>query len=92
MGPKAMVTLPKSGLFQAESPYLGGQWRSIRQISLLVLTRKFQTDWLKVTFLGEVETAIRLGIQSSFADVGPSTSDSILGLLFLSFFSPKIGT
>ena len=46
----------------------------------LVLTKKFQIVRLKVTFLGEVETAVRLGVKSWFADVGLSTSDSILGL------------
>lgn len=37
-------------------------------------------NWLRVTFLGEVETAIKF----CFADVTLSTSDSILG--WLSFF------
>ena len=45
-----------------------------------MLTKKFQIVWLKVTFLGEVETAVRLGVKSWFADVELSTSDSILGL------------
>ena len=36
----------------------------------VLLTRQFQTDWLKVTFLQEVETAVRLGIKSWFGDVG----------------------
>lgn len=49
-----------------------------------MLTRQFQIDWLKVTFLGEAETAVRLGIRYWFADVGLSTGDSTLGLLFLS--------
>ena len=44
---------------------------------------KFYTDWLKVTFQGETETAVRLGIKSWFADMGLSTSDCIWGLLFL---------
>lgn len=29
----------------------------------VLLTGQFQTDWLKVTFLQEVETAVRLGIK-----------------------------
>ena len=44
---------------------------------------KFYTDWLKVTFQGEAETSVRLGIKSWFADVGLSTSDSIWGLFLL---------
>ena len=34
---------------------------SLRLNILLVLTRKFQAGWLKVTFLGKVETVLRLG-------------------------------
>ena len=37
---------------------------------LWVLTRKFQSDPVKITFLGEPETVIRLAIKSWFADVG----------------------
>ena len=40
-------------------------------------------DRLEITFLGEDETAIRLGIEYWFADGGLNTSDSILGLPFL---------
>ena len=36
----------------------------IKQITSLVLTRKFQFDWFKILLLGEAETAIRLGIKS----------------------------
>ena len=43
-------------------------------------------DWpVKTTILGEVITAVRLPTKSWFADVGLSTSDSVLGLLFLFF-------
>ena len=52
-------------------------------ITSLVLTWKFQIDRFKIMFLGGVEAAIRLGIKSWFADVGLSTSDSILDLLSL---------
>ena len=52
-----------------------------------MLTRKFQIDWLKFTFLGEADSAIRLGVKSLFADLGLSTGDSIVGLLFLSCLS-----
>ena len=49
-------------------------------------------DWpVKTTFLGEVVTAIRLAIKSWFADVGFSTSDSILSLLFLFEHSIRVG-
>ena len=48
-----------------------------------MLTRKFQIDWFKVTFLGGVESVIRLDTKSWFADVGLSTSDFLLGLLSL---------
>ena len=49
----------------------------IMQITSLVWIRKFQIDCLKVTFLGEVEIAIK----SWFAVMG--ASDCILDLLFL---------
>ena len=42
-------------------------------------------DWFKIIFLRVVKIAVRLGIKSWFADLGLSTSDSILGLL--SFFN-----
>lgn len=48
---------------------------------LLLLTRQVQIDWFKLTVLGEVETAIRLGMKSWFAYVRLSTGDSILGAL-----------
>lgn len=41
-------------------------------------------DWLvKAPFLTEAEVAIRLGIKPWLAALGLSTSDSIVGLLFL---------
>lgn len=48
-----------------------------RMVTSLVLTRKFQIDLLKVTFLGKAENAMK----SWLPDI--STSDSILGLLLL---------
>lgn len=48
--------------------------------------RKFQIYWFKITFLGKVETAVRWDIKSWLADMGLSTSDSIMGLMSLSFF------
>lgn len=41
-------------------------------MDLLLLTRKFQVDWLKVTFLG-VEATVWLGIKLWFAGMGFST-------------------
>lgn len=46
-----MVTLLEAGGF-------------IRQITSLALTRKIKTYRVKITFLGEAETAVRLGIKS----------------------------
>ena len=67
----------------ARSPSFRGQQGSIRQMTPPVLPRRFQIDWLEFAFLGEVEAAIKLGIQSWFGDMGLRTSDSILGLLSL---------
>ena len=40
-------------------------------------------DWMiKITFLGKVETAIGLGIKSTFGIMVFSRSDAILGLWF----------
>lgn len=61
--------LTKSVLFQQGHPLLGEGLGSIRQMTSLVPTRLFQMDWLKVVFLEEAETAIRLDIKSQFADV-----------------------
>lgn len=44
---------------------------------LTINNQVMQINWLKITFLGEATTAIRLGTKSSFADWGPSTSDSL---------------
>ena len=46
---------------QISSSFFGGWKGSIRWITLLLLTRKFQMGWFKITFLGKVETALRLG-------------------------------
>ena len=52
--------------------------------------QKIPDRLVKTTFLGNVETAVRLVIKSWFADVGLSTGDSILGLLFLFNDSPLL--
>ena len=71
----------------------GGWEGPIRWSSSLALTRKFQIYYFKIIFLGQIEIAIRLGIESWFSDVGFSTSDSIVGLLsflvLISFFWSK---
>lgn len=54
----------KKGLFQTRSPSFWGRQKSVWQTTSLMLAGKFQTDWLKVTFLGWAETAISLGIKS----------------------------
>lgn len=41
----------------------------IMKIILLVLIRRFQINWFKIPFLGEVEAAIRLVINFWFGDV-----------------------
>ena len=71
----------KKGLFLARLPSFGRRQWSVWWITSLVLAGKFQTRLVKITFLGEAETAVRLGIKSWFVDVGFSTGDSILGLL-----------
>lgn len=38
---------------------------------------------IKIAFLAEADTAIRLGFKSPFAEIGLNTSDFILGLLSL---------
>lgn len=48
--------------------------------------QKIPDQPVKVLFLGEGVTAIRLGIKSWFHDVGFSTSDSMWGLLSPPFF------
>lgn len=63
-----------------KSPSYGDGGGSIRQIDSLVLTKRFETDWLKAIFLGKDESAIRLGSKSWLADVGFRVTDSTLDL------------
>lgn len=49
------------------------------QITSLMLIKQFHVDWLRVTSLGDIETAVK----SRFAELGLSTSDSIWDLLLL---------
>ena len=50
----------------------------------MILTRDILNWLIKITFLGKVETAVRLGIKSKLVIMGISTSDTILGLWFFS--------
>ena len=70
--------------------YLWGTERSTRWITSLELTRKIPEGRVEDLFLGEVETVVRLGSKSQFADVGLSTSDSILDQLSLFDNSPLL--
>lgn len=65
---------------------LGEGLDSIKQITLLVLTRYFYIDRLQVTFLGEAETVITLELTCWFVDMRISTGDSILGLFLFVFY------
>ena len=67
--------------------FFGGQRKPRRQTTSLVLTRKFQTSWLKIMFLGEVETAIRSGITCRFGSQGLRHKDTVWGLWFFSLTS-----
>ena len=71
------------GLSHADYLFFCGAWRRpLWQISFLVLDQKIP-DWsIKMTFLVEVETAIRSGIKSRFDIMCFSTSDAIWGLWF----------
>lgn len=52
------------------------------QVHFLTSADQEIPDWLgKVTFLGEAETAVRLGIKTSFGDVGLAQATLILSLL-----------
>ena len=59
-----------SRLFQAEVTYIwgtGGRY----QVDSLTSAHQNIPDWLfKIKFLGEAESAVRLGIKSQFGDVG----------------------
>ena len=69
------ILLARMHCFRQGHPAKGPMGQDIS----LVLTRYFQVDWLKVTGLGVVVTAIRLSLD--LLSWGLSTSDSILGLL-----------
>lgn len=65
---------------QIISSFLWDMKEFIRQITSLLLTRKFQIEEFEIIFLGEVEIVIKLGVKSLFADAGLSVNDSTLGL------------
>ena len=63
----------------------GERWmgKGPRVTDYLLGSHRKSSDWLiKITFLGKVETAVKSGIKSWFADVGFGTSNTILGLWF----------
>lgn len=55
----------------------------IRQITSLVLIKKFLIDWFKISYLGEADTVIKLGTKSRFDDMGLRIRDSVLELFSL---------
>ena len=59
------------GIRKEQLPHLplGDEKGSTCQITSLVLTRKSQTG-IEMTFLGDIETAIRLGIKFRLGNVG----------------------
>ena len=65
---------------QIISSFLWDMKEFIRQITSLLLTRKFQIEEFEIIFLGEVEIVIKLGVKSWFADMGLSTGDFIWDL------------
>lgn len=52
----------KEWIISGKITFLGGQERSVGQNNSLEQTSQFQIHWLKVIFLGEAETTIRLSI------------------------------
>lgn len=59
-------------------------------IDYLIVTDQKIPDWLvKITFLGNVKTAIRLSIKSKFGIIGFSTSDAIWEPVVFLFNSKK---
>ena len=40
------------------------------KITSIVLAQKFQTDWFKITFLRNVQTAVGLGSKARFGGMG----------------------
>lgn len=61
-------------------------WQMSYQVDYITSADQVILEWLiKITFLGEAETAVRISIKSCFSDLELSTSDSILGLLTLFF-------
>ena len=49
----------------ADKPHLlGGQRQSVKQVTSLLLTRKFQIEWFKIIFLGDIEFPIMLDTNS----------------------------
>ena len=60
--------LAKSRLFGTRSSSFGGPLGSVTQVTSLVLTRWFHTDWLRLDSWESLK--LQLGIESRFGDVG----------------------
>lgn len=63
--------ISKECIISGKATLLRGNGRGLSGLYPLVLTRKFYVGGLEVTFLGKLETVMRLGIKSWFTDVGP---------------------
>lgn len=58
--------------------FRGGIGRASKENYLITADRAIPDSPVKITFLGKVETSVKLGVKSWFDDLGFSTSDSIL--------------
>lgn len=62
---------------------LGGGMERAHMTHYLIDTDQKNPDWLiKITFLGKVKMAIRVGLKSRFGVMGFSKSAAVLGLWF----------
>lgn len=64
-----------------------GSRKVLLRVDYLTSADRVIPDWLKVTFLAEAVTSVRLSTRSCFVDWGHSTSDSIWGCF--SFNTPN---
>lgn len=60
----------KNELFQAKFTFLLGGMAKVSQVHYIITADQVILDWLvEITFLGEAETAVRLGIKSQFGEM-----------------------
>ena len=71
----------KKSLVLGKVILLRGNRRSLSADLFLMLTRKFQFGWLKVKFLGKIETVISYVLSLGLLMWEPNKDDSIWGLL-----------